>query len=80
MDFISEMCGGISKLNVAARAHCYQYMGPWTKNLACFTDPTNQHYEPSGTKFRDCIRMLIDMTTAENEVSPQTIVYSNICR
>ncbi|OJT09503.1 Neurofibromin [Trametes pubescens] len=68
MDFISEMCGGISKLNVAMRASCYQYMGPWAKNLACFTDPTNQLYEPSGTRFRDCIRMLVDMTTAENEL------------
>ncbi|KAI0355329.1 hypothetical protein OH77DRAFT_1424817 [Trametes cingulata] len=68
MDFISEMCGGLNKLNVAQRAHCLQYLGPWMKNLASFTDPVSPHYEPSGTRFRDCIRILVDMTTSENEL------------
>ncbi|KAI0371618.1 hypothetical protein BV20DRAFT_1017123 [Pilatotrama ljubarskyi] len=68
MDFISEMCGGINKLKVTQRAQCLQYLGPWMKNLALFTDPCNPLYEPSGTRFRDCIRILIDMTTTENEL------------
>ncbi|KAL7282669.1 hypothetical protein ACG7TL_004142 [Trametes sanguinea] len=68
MDFISEMCSGMPKLSVAQRANSLQYLGPWMKNLALFTEPCSSLYEPSGTRFRDCIRMLVDMTTSESEL------------
>ncbi|KAI0329579.1 hypothetical protein GY45DRAFT_1324865 [Cubamyces sp. BRFM 1775] len=68
MDFISELCGGMSKLSVADRALSLQYLGPWMKNLSRFTEPCSELYEPSGTRFRDCVRMLVDMTTAETEL------------
>ncbi|KAI0677196.1 hypothetical protein C8Q78DRAFT_1180405 [Trametes maxima] len=80
MDFISEVCGSMAKLDVAQRTHCLQYLGPWMKNLAHFTDPCHKLYEPSGTKFRDCIRMLIDITTAENELHTyvQKFIWSEV--
>ncbi|KAI0638553.1 hypothetical protein C8Q77DRAFT_1047292 [Trametes polyzona] len=68
MDFVAEMCGGVSKLATSQRANCYQYLGPWMKNLALFTDPCSTFYEPSGARFRDCIRMFVDMTAAETEL------------
>lgn len=69
MDFITEMAGSIGKLDVSSRANSLQYLGPWMKNLPLFTDPCSKFYEPSGTRFRDCIRMLVDLTTAEDELS-----------
>lgn len=68
MDFISEIAGNIAKMDIFMRSNCLQYLGPWIKNLTLFTDPCSKLYEPSGTRFRDCIRMLIDLTTAEIEV------------
>lgn len=53
---------------VQDRALCILYMTPWLKNLAYFLDPTNKLYDPSTTKFRDCIRILVDLTIADNEV------------
>ncbi|TBU46391.1 hypothetical protein BD309DRAFT_622853 [Dichomitus squalens] len=68
MDFLSEMAGNIAKMDVPLRANCLQYLCPWIKNLALFTDPCSKFYEPSGTRFRDCIRMLVDLTTGETEL------------
>ncbi|KAI1796034.1 hypothetical protein LXA43DRAFT_649826 [Ganoderma leucocontextum] len=68
MDFISEIAGNIAKLDIPMRANCLQYLGPWIKNLPLFADPSSKLYEPSGTRFRDCIRMLIDLTTSEVEL------------
>ena len=68
MDFISEMASSITKLPITLRANALQYLGPWIKNLPLFTDPCSKLHEPSGTRFRDCIRMIIDLTTAEEEV------------
>ncbi|OBZ70421.1 Neurofibromin [Grifola frondosa] len=68
MDFLSEMAGGINKLGVPLRALSLQYMGPWIKNLTYFVDPTHKLYEPSGAKFRDCVRSLIDITMSEHDL------------
>lgn len=68
MDFISEIAGNIAKMDIPMRANCLQYLGPWIKNLPLFTNPCSKLYESSGTRFRDCIRMLVDLTTAEIEV------------
>lgn len=43
-------------------------MAPWLKNLTYFMDPTNKLYDPSTAKFRDCTRILVDLTMADNEV------------
>ncbi|KAI0775878.1 hypothetical protein BD413DRAFT_470082 [Trametes elegans] len=75
LDFLSEVCGGITKLDVKQRAHCIQYLGPWIRNLTKYTDPCGKHYEPSGTKFRDCIRLLVDTTTAEQELDAYLLKY-----
>lgn len=70
MDFISEMAGSISKLegSTPLRSLAIQYLGPWIKNLPLFTDPCSKLHEPTGTRFRDCVRMIIDITTGEREV------------
>ncbi|CDO69579.1 hypothetical protein BN946_scf184759.g19 [Trametes cinnabarina] len=75
MDFVSEMCSGMPKLAVALRAHSLQYLGPWMKNLAAFTEPCSPLYEPSGTRFRDCIRILVDMTTSETELQTYVLKF-----
>ncbi|RPD66792.1 hypothetical protein L226DRAFT_452976 [Lentinus tigrinus ALCF2SS1-7] len=69
MDFIAEVASSYPKMATPMRANSLQYLGPWVKNLPLFVDPTSKFYEPSGTRFRDCIRLLIDLTTSESELS-----------
>lgn len=68
LDFINEVAAGMDKTSVSQRINCLQYMGPWVKNLSLFVDPANRLFEHSATKFRDCIRVLIDLTLADHEV------------
>lgn len=69
LDFITEVSTAMGRAVVPDRIVSMQYMAPWTKNLAFFTDPTSQYYEHSATKFRDCIRVLVDLTMVDHEVS-----------
>ncbi|KAH9939229.1 uncharacterized protein BXZ73DRAFT_88953 [Epithele typhae] len=68
LDFISEMATNIPKLTVAQRANALQYVGPWIKNLPFFIDPCHKLYETAGTRFRDTVRALVDVTTQESEL------------
>ena len=67
LDFISEVSEGMGK-SLSQRINCLQYLSPWVKNLAHFPNPTSPHYEPSGSRLRDCIRTLADMTLRQIEV------------
>ena len=68
LDFIQEVTANMSKSSVAQRISCLQYMSPWVKNLSKFTEPTSPLYEQSGARLRDCVRVLIDLTMADQEV------------
>jgi hypothetical protein len=80
IDFISEVAAGMelvgdkgddksfARTSTAQRINCLQYMSPWVKNLVHFTDPTSVHYEHSGARLRDCVRVLTDLTIADTEV------------
>ncbi len=68
LDFIAEVAAGMEKTSVSQRIACLQYLSPWIKNLSHFTNPTDHLYEQSGAKFRDCVRILIDLTLADQEV------------
>lgn len=68
LDFITEVSTAMGRAVVPDRIVSMQYMAPWTKNLAFFTDPTSQYYEHSATKFRDCIRVLVDLTMVDHEL------------
>ncbi|KAF8559154.1 hypothetical protein OG21DRAFT_1570167 [Imleria badia] len=69
LDFLTVISAGMDKAGIAQRINCLQYMSPWVKNLAHFCNPSNTLYEHSGARLRDCIRTLIDLTTADLEVS-----------
>lgn len=58
----------MEKAHIPQRVACLQYMSPWIKNLSHCTNPTNELYEPSGAKFRDCVRVLIELTLADQQV------------
>lgn len=68
LDFITEVCAGMSKAAPAQRISCLQYMCPWIRNLAKFCDPSSSLYEHSGARLRDAIRLLVDLTIADEEV------------
>ncbi|KAI0089247.1 hypothetical protein BDY19DRAFT_1089227 [Irpex rosettiformis] len=68
LDFIQEMTANMSKSSVAQRINCLHYMSPWVKNLYKFTEPTSPLYEQSGARLRDCVRVLIDLTMADQEI------------
>ncbi|KAI0686496.1 hypothetical protein BC835DRAFT_1523052 [Cytidiella melzeri] len=68
LDFIQEVTASMRKSSVSQRISCLQYISPWIKNLSKFTEPTSRLYEPSGARLRDCVRILIDLTMADQEI------------
>lgn len=74
LDFIQEVTANMGKSSVAQRISCLQYMSPWIKNLPKFTDPTSRLYEQSGARLRDCVRVLIDLTMADQEVRSSNMI------
>ena len=48
---------------------CLNYVRPWIRNLARFRDPTNESFDPSEEGVRSVIRMIIDITIRDTEVS-----------
>ena len=68
LDFITAVAS-MYKTSVSQKISCLQYLSPWVRNFPRFLDPTNDLFEPSGTKFRDCVRQLIDLTFSDTEVS-----------
>ncbi|OCH94514.1 hypothetical protein OBBRIDRAFT_722708 [Obba rivulosa] len=69
LDFVTEVASGISKAPMSQRVTCLQYMSPWLRNLGHFTNQTDKLHDHSGARLRDCIRVLIDLTLAENELN-----------
>jgi hypothetical protein len=92
IDFISEVAAGMelvgdkgddkafARTSTAQRINCLQYMSPWVKNLVYFTDPTSVHYEHSGARLRDCVRVLSDLTIADTEVRLVGVVIDSLDR
>ena len=70
LDFIYQVCLELEKPSASVmKGICARYMNPWIKNLSKFCDPTNKLYELSGARLRDCIRVLLDLTVRDPEVS-----------
>lgn len=69
LDFLSEACLVFSKCTISQRMSCLQYMSPWVKNFPLFCNPTNSLYEQSGARLRDCIKLLLEITMHDKEVS-----------
>ncbi|EMD40361.1 hypothetical protein CERSUDRAFT_148314 [Gelatoporia subvermispora B] len=69
LDFVTEVASGISKAPGSQRVTCLQYMSPWLRNLGHFTDQADKLFDQSGARFRDCVRVLIDLTLSEHELT-----------
>ncbi|THH31919.1 hypothetical protein EUX98_g2275 [Antrodiella citrinella] len=70
LDFINEVSNGMDKTTMAQRINCLQYIAPWIKNIERFMDPGSKFFEQSGTRFRDCIRVLIELSVADHSIYP----------
>lgn len=74
LDFISEVSAAMNTMEksaitqVSQRLGCLQYLSPWIKNLAQFSNPTSPLYERSGARLRDCIRVLCGLSLTFPEV------------
>ncbi|GBE80125.1 hypothetical protein SCP_0213280 [Sparassis crispa] len=68
LDFISETVSGLNKASTVQRVNCLHYISAWIRNMHYFTNPASKYYEQSGAKFRDCVRVLIELTLAEQEL------------
>ena len=80
LDFIYQVCIELERpAATVIKGYCGRYMNPWIKNLSKFCDPTNKLYELSGARLRDCIRMLLDLTVRDAEVSAVIIILGFIC-
>lgn len=78
LDFFTEVANGMEKLrdhkktsedpHISQRVYCLKYLSPWIKNLAHLCNPTSPYHEPSSTRLRDSIVLLVDMTIADQEL------------
>ena len=75
LDFLSQVCLELDKTSVPQRAISLRYINPWIKNLNKFCDPTSDLYELSGARMRDCVRLLLDLTVRDPEVSLPLSMY-----
>lgn len=66
LDFILQWSIGFSKATSVEKLSCLQYISPWIRNMAMFTDPSNAHFDEP--RVRDCIRIFVDITIQEPEV------------
>ncbi|KAG7097519.1 hypothetical protein E1B28_004862 [Marasmius oreades] len=79
LDFISEVAAAMTAMErkavmqILQRINCLRYMNPWIKNLEAFATPTSPLFERSGARLRDCIRVLIDLTTTMPELSANAV-------
>ncbi len=48
---------------------CLNYVQPWIRNLARFRDPSSELFDPSEEGVRSVIRMIINITIRDTEVS-----------
>ena len=77
LDFIHEICAAMTTMDkaaVAQRISCLHYLSPWIRNLSQFANPTSTLYDKSGTRLRDCIRTLADLSLSFPEASRLTSV------
>jgi hypothetical protein len=72
LDFIHEICAAMTTMDkaaVAQRISCLHYLSPWIRNLSQFANPTSALYDKSGTRLRDCVRTLADLSLSFPEAS-----------
>lgn len=63
LDFISEVSAAMAGLpDDSRRIGCIYYMSPWIKNLCVFSNATSPHFERSGSRLRDCIRTISELS------------------
>lgn len=71
LDFLFEFCTSFDpKLQTGQKIIALNFVQPWLKNLGVFVNPSSSHYEAAGSKLRDCISSIIDLTVKEEHVYP----------
>ncbi|EJD36584.1 hypothetical protein AURDEDRAFT_117057 [Auricularia subglabra TFB-10046 SS5] len=82
LDFLFEFCIAFDKLTTGQKAVSMQFVAPWLRNLNMFVNPRDSLFESAGSKLRDCLRFLIDLTVKDQEIYPlaQRHVWSEIGR
>ncbi|KAF6748926.1 hypothetical protein DFP72DRAFT_914993 [Ephemerocybe angulata] len=51
------------------RISCLHYLNPWIRNLSIFASPTSVLFDKSGTRLRDCVRTLADLSLSFPEIT-----------
>ncbi|KAF8872759.1 hypothetical protein BD779DRAFT_1679537 [Infundibulicybe gibba] len=72
LDFLSEVSAAMTAMDhpsMSQRISCLEYMSPWVKNLAHFSNATHSLYERSGARLSDCIRVLADLSVNFPEIA-----------
>ncbi|KAF5334397.1 hypothetical protein D9611_013526 [Ephemerocybe angulata] len=72
LDFIHEICAAMTGMPpeaVAQRISCLHYLNPWIRNLSIFASPTSVLFDKSGTRLRDCVRTLADLSLSFPEIT-----------
>jgi hypothetical protein len=71
---IAEFSVGFEKASDDQRLTCLPYLAPWIRNLSMFCNPTNEMYDMTSGKLKDCVHLLVDMTVKFPAVITQALV------
>ena len=63
------------KISRRQKSACLQYLSPWIRNMAFFSDPAHPLFDgPGGEHIAFVIRQLVDITVRDHEVSLSSLV------
>jgi neurofibromin 1 len=73
LDYLTEVLTAAKHTSEYQRISSVQYLIPWVKNLAFFANPLSDHFDQSGSRIRDVLRLLIDFTAEHVNVCYSSI-------
>ncbi|KZV82855.1 hypothetical protein EXIGLDRAFT_778147 [Exidia glandulosa HHB12029] len=68
LEFLQEFSTSLGKYELEQRPTAVQHVAAWVRNLALFCNPASPHYDATGSKLRETLRMLLEMTVKHEEV------------
>jgi hypothetical protein len=75
LDFIFQWFNGFYVATTVEKITCLQYVSPWIRNLGIFMEPSSIHFDEP--RVRECIRLFINITIQELEVTGCHIMLAN---
>lgn len=67
LEFLQEFSTSLGKYELEQRPTAVQHVAAWVRNLSLFCNPVSAHFDSTGVKLRETLRMLLEMTVKHEE-------------